>query len=45
MEHTAPAVCLLAASYYEVLDAIRKVAGDDEDLFTRTAMRLYGLTS
>ena len=38
-------VCVLAASYSEVLDTIRKVAGDDEDVFARTAMRVYGLTS
>jgi len=38
-------VCLLAASYSEVLDTIRKVAGNDEDVFARTAMRAYGLTS
>ena len=36
-------VCLLAASYAEVLDTIRKVAGDNEDVFARTAMRVYGL--
>ncbi len=35
-------VCLLAASYPEVIDTIRKVAGDDEDVFGRTAMRVYG---
>jgi L-fucono-1,5-lactonase len=38
-------VCLLAASYEEVVETIRKVAGDDEDVFARTAMRVYGLTS
>lgn len=38
-------VCLLAASYSEVLDTIKRVAGDDEDVFARTAMRVYGLTS
>lgn len=38
-------VCLLAASYPEVLDTIRKVVGDDEDVFARTAMRVYGLTN
>jgi len=38
-------VCVLAASYSEVLDTIRKVAGDDEDVFARTAVRVYGLTS
>ena len=38
-------VCLLAASYPEVIDTIRKVTGDDEDVFARTAMRVYGLRS
>ena len=38
-------VCLLAAGYPEVIDTIRKVAGDDEDVFARTAMRVYGLKS
>jgi len=38
-------VCLLAASYEEVVATIRKVAGDDEDVFAGTAMRVYGLTS
>ena len=36
-------VCLLAASYADVLDTMRKVAGDDEDVFARTAMRVYRL--
>ena len=38
-------VCLLAAGYPEVIDTIGKVAGDDEDVFARTAMRVYGLKS
>ena len=37
-------VCLVAASYREVLETIRNVAGDDEDVFARTATRVYGLT-
>jgi len=38
-------VCLLAAGYSEVIDTIRKVAGEDEDVFARTATRVYGLKS
>ena len=38
-------VCLLAAGYSEVIETIRKVAGEDEDVFSRTAMRVYGLKS
>jgi L-fuconolactonase len=37
-------VCLLAASYEEVVATVSKVAGDDEVVFARTAMRVYGLT-
>ncbi|HET7467243.1 MAG TPA: amidohydrolase family protein [Candidatus Dormibacteraeota bacterium] len=37
-------VCLLAASYSQVVETIRQVVGDDEDVFSRTAMRVYGLT-
>ena len=36
-------VCLLAASYAEVLDTVRRVAGEDQDVFARTAIRVYGL--
>lgn len=36
-------VCLLAASYEQVVDIVRQVAGDDEDVFGRTAERVYGL--
>ena len=36
-------VCLLAASYDDVVDLVREVVGDDEDVFGRTAERVYGL--
>ena len=36
-------VCLLAAGYQQVVDLVRQVAGDDEDVFGRTAERVYGL--
>jgi L-fuconolactonase len=36
-------VCLLAASYAQVVDVVRQVVGDDEDVFGRTAERVYGL--
>ena len=37
-------VCLLAASYSRVVDTIRTVVGDNEDVFARTALRVYRLT-
>ena len=36
-------VCLLAASYAEVLAAMRSIVGDNEDVFGRTATRVYAL--
>ena len=36
-------VCLLAASYGQVVEVVRLVVGDDEDVFGRTAERVYGL--
>jgi len=36
-------VCLLAASYQQVVDLVRDVAGDDEEIFGKTAERVYGL--
>lgn len=36
-------VCLLAASYKQVVEVVRQVTGDDEDVFGRTAERVYGL--
>jgi L-fuconolactonase len=36
-------VCLLAATYQQVLDLVRSVAGDDDEIFGRTAERVYGL--
>jgi L-fuconolactonase len=36
-------VCLLAASYGEVLATMRSIVGDDDDVFGRTATRVYAL--
>ena len=36
-------VCLLAASYAQVLDAMQQILGLDEWIFGRTARRVYGL--
>jgi L-fucono-1,5-lactonase len=36
-------VCLLAASYAQVLDAMRQIVGLDEEIFSGTARRVYGL--
>ena len=36
-------VCLLAASYEQVVDVVRQVVGDDEDVFGGVAERVYGL--
>jgi L-fuconolactonase len=36
-------VCLLAAQYDQVVDLVRDVAGEDEEIFGRTAERVYGL--
>jgi L-fuconolactonase len=38
-------VCLLAASYSRVLQTIRQLVGEDEDVFSLTATRVYGLIS
>jgi len=36
-------VCLLAASYARVMDALQQIVGLDESTFGRTAQRVYGL--
>jgi L-fuconolactonase len=36
-------VCLLAASYREVVDTMRSLVGDDANVFGETATRVYGL--
>jgi L-fuconolactonase len=36
-------VCLLAASYAQVLDTMRQIVGHDEEIFSGTARRVYGL--
>jgi L-fuconolactonase len=36
-------VCLLAASYAQVMDAMRDVTGFDDEIFGATARRIYGL--
>ena len=36
-------VCLLAASYSEVMDAMRLIVGDDDSIFGATAARVYRL--
>jgi len=38
-------VCLLAASYGDVVEALRSIAGDDAKVFGETAARVYGLTA
>ena len=37
-------VCLLAAPYAEVMEAMRSITGDDANVFGETATRVYGLT-
>jgi L-fuconolactonase len=36
-------VCLLAASYDQVVDVVRAVTGDDPEVFGAAAERVYGL--
>jgi L-fuconolactonase len=36
-------VCLLAASYAQVLDTMRQIVGRDDAIFGETAVRVYGL--
>jgi len=36
-------VCLLAASYAEVVETMRSIVGDDANVFGETATRVYGL--
>jgi L-fuconolactonase len=36
-------VCLLAASYREVVEAMQSLVGDDANVFGETATRVYGL--
>jgi L-fucono-1,5-lactonase len=36
-------VCLLAASYGQVMDAMRQITGFDQEIFGGTARRVYGL--
>lgn len=36
-------ICLMAAPYDRVLNTIKGIVGDDEDVFGRTAMRVYRL--
>lgn len=36
-------VCLLAASYAKVIDAMKQIVGLDDDIFGDTARRIYGL--
>jgi len=36
-------VCLLAASYRQVVDLVRQTAGNDEEIFGKVAERVYGL--
>jgi hypothetical protein len=35
---------LVAASYSQVVDSIRSLTGDDDDVFGGVATRVYGLT-
>jgi L-fuconolactonase len=35
-------VCLLAATYAQVVDAMRQIVGQDEEIFGGTARRVYG---
>jgi L-fucono-1,5-lactonase len=37
-------VCLLAAPYGDVVEAMRSITGDDANVFGETATRVYGLT-
>ena len=36
-------VCLLAASYPQVVDSIKSIIGDDENVFGGVAARVYRL--
>jgi L-fuconolactonase len=36
-------VCLLAASYARVMDALQQIVGFDDWIFGNTARRVYGL--
>jgi L-fuconolactonase len=36
-------VCLVAASYAQVMDAVRQIVGIDDQIFGETACRVYGL--
>ena len=36
-------VCLLAASYERVIDTLQQIVGEDEAIFGRNAVRVYGL--
>ena len=36
-------VCMLAATYAQVMDALRQIVGPDEAIFGATARRVYGL--
>ena len=36
-------VCLLAASYAQVMDAMQQIVGLDDWIFGNTARRVYGL--
>lgn len=38
-------ICLMAAPYDRVLQTIKRIVGDNEDVFARTAMRVYRLES
>jgi L-fuconolactonase len=37
-------VCLLAATYEDVIDVVRSVAGDSEHVFGEVAARIYGIS-
>lgn len=37
-------VCLLAANYPQVMDALRQIVGNDHEIFGGTAARIYGLS-
>ena len=36
-------VCLLAASYAQVMDSLQQIVGLDGEIFGETAARVYGL--
>jgi L-fucono-1,5-lactonase len=38
-------VCLLASSYERVFGTIREIVGEDDDVFSRTAIRVYRLSA